>query len=609
MTFLRPVFLPLRLCALTSLLTVAGARTHAATTYWDPGAAHGTGSGGTGSWNTTATNKVWSDGASTDNAWVNGNLATFGGTGGLVTVDGAVTAAGITFTGAGYLLSGSSVITLAANLIVSVGGASEEIDTDLNLTAPQTWSVAAASTLTLNGSVTATPTASVAVTGGGILDIFSTDFSVAKFTVAGGTTVNWGGNATLPSTGIYTGVGDGTAGTLNMNTGSITTAAAVVLGNNAAGTMTISDGQFTMTGNQGLFLGDGTANNGSGTGVLNVTGIGRFTTGTTTGNFFLGNAGSGTGTVNLDGGVLSTNRTITRSSLVNGAATGSGTFNFNGGTLQATGSSLAMTGLSRANVRGGGAIFDTNGFDITIAQSLLHSSIAGDFAIDGGLTKNGSGKLTLTGANTYTGPTTVNSGTLLVTGTITGTSRMDIYGTLGGAGIITTASGAAAEVVVADGGQIAPGNNGAGTLTIRLTGSNLNISAAVTNGNSGALIFELAAPNASDRVTLSGGPLIIGSGFLSFDDFNFTNLAGFDPAGTYTLIAGSLPISGTLSDNTIGTVGGAPFQLQLADNNTDLVLVSIPEPASGALLLAGLAGLAKRRQRRHVRKYSVFSIQ
>jgi len=590
---------PIRLFALAGLLAVASARTHAATTFWDPGATKGQGSGGTGSWNTTATNKVWSDGASTDNAWVNGNTATFGGTGGLVTVDGAVTAAGINFSGAGYLISGASIITLAANLIVSVGGASEEIDTDLNLTAPQTWSVAAASTLTLQGSVTATPTASVAVTGGGILDIFSGDFSAAKFTIAGGTTVNWGGNATFPSTGTYTGVGDGTAGTLNMNTGTITTAAAVVLGNNALGTMTVSDGQFTMTGaNQGLYLGDGTANNGSGTGVLTVTGIGHFSTGTTAGNFFLGNAGSGTGTVNLDGGVLSTNRTITRSSFVNGAATGSGTFNFNGGTLQATGSSLAMTGLSRANVRGGGAVFDTNGFDITIAQSLLHSAVAGDLAIDGGLTKNGAGKLTLTGSNTYTGPTTVNSGTLVVTGTITGTSRMDIYGGLGGAGIITTASGAAAEVVVGDGGQIAPGNNGAGTLTIRLTGSNLNISAALTNGNTGALIFDLAAPNASDRVTLTGGPLIIGSGFLTFDDFNFTNLAGFDPAGTYTLIAGSLPISGTLSDNTIGTVGGATFQLQLIDNNTDLALVSIPEPGTAALLLAGLAGLAKRRRRK-----------
>ena len=59
-----------------------------------------------------------------------------------------------------------------------------------------------------------------------------------------------------------------------------------------------------------------------------------------------------------------------------------------------------------------GAIIDTAGFNVTIPQLLQHSAVAGDSAKDGGLTKNGNGTLSLSGANTYTGNTTINAGTL-----------------------------------------------------------------------------------------------------------------------------------------------------------------------------------------------------
>ena len=42
-----------------------------------------------------------------------------------------------------------------------------------------------------------------------------------------------------------------------------------------------------------------------------------------------------------------------------------------------------MTGLTAANVRNGGAVIDTNGFNDTIGQALVHSSIGGDNATDG----------------------------------------------------------------------------------------------------------------------------------------------------------------------------------------------------------------------------------
>jgi autotransporter-associated beta strand protein len=590
-----------RTCAavLAGLLVAAPHSSEAASFFWDPQGIKGTGSGGAGIWDTSATNKVWASGG-VDVAWADNNTAVFQGPGDAVAVNSAVTAAGITFSSGGYTLTGASTITLAASLIMNAtGGSTVEIDNPVNVTTAQSWSVAAANSMQITGNVsTSNGTGAVTVTGAGTMFIFSGSFTVSKFTVNGGATVNWGGSATLPGgANSFTGFGDTTAGTFNMNTGDFTTAAAVFIGNNTTGTVTINDGPFAMTGNQPLSIGDGTNNNQNGTGVLNIAGTGRFTTGTTTGNFFLGNLGTGSGTINLNGGTLATNRTITRGSFNSGGAGTGGVFNFNGGVLQATGSSLAMTGLTRANIRNGGAIIDTNGFNVTIAQQLVHSNIGGDNNPDGGFTKTGDGILSLSAANQWTGLTNVQAGTLLVNGTLAGTSRVDVAGTLGGSGTITTATGSLAKVVLASGSGLSPGNGGTGTLTIQLSSGTLDLTDALGIGNTGELAFELGL--AGDKVVLTGGQLVIGAGNLEFDDFTFTNLAGFNPATTYTLFDGTLATNGTLGPGTSGSIAGFPFVLQLINGNADLVLMPVPEPASAVLMLGGLGTLlARRRQRR-----------
>lgn len=107
---------------------------------------------------------------------------------------------------------------------------------------------------------------------------------------------------------------------------------------------------------------------------------------------------------NLNGGTLTVGQILTNND------GGTATFNFNGGTLKAAGSTTAFLNLGGAGqsavVKSGGAVIDTNGFNVTISQAL----IAG--AGGGGLTKNGVGTLTLTGANTFAGDITVNGGTL-----------------------------------------------------------------------------------------------------------------------------------------------------------------------------------------------------
>jgi len=103
---------------------------------------------------------------------------------------------------------------------------------------------------------------------------------------------------------------------------------------------------------------------------------------------------------------------------------GSAVFKFNGGTLQGTmsdansdaarvadGSAHLMGNLTHAYVGNNGAKIDTATFDCGIDQALEHDPAAS--ASDGGLTKMGSGTLTLLRDSTYTGKTVVQQGTLV----------------------------------------------------------------------------------------------------------------------------------------------------------------------------------------------------
>jgi len=97
-------------------------------------------------------------------------------------------------------------------------------------------------------------------------------------------------------------------------------------------------------------------------------------------------------------------------------------FNFNGGLLKASqsdstdpanvaeGSNHLIFNMSSVYVQDGGAIIDTQSFSCSINEPLAHGDVAN--AVDGGLTKLGTGTLTLLQASTYTGDTVVNGGVL-----------------------------------------------------------------------------------------------------------------------------------------------------------------------------------------------------
>jgi len=182
----------------------------------------------------------------------------------------------------------------------------------------------------------------------------------------------------------------------------------------------------------------------------------------------------GVGTVNLDGG------TVKLSQFQSVGFTG--TVNFNGATVlaRADATDFTQTANTTYNVKSGGAIFDTAGFNITAAANLRAGSPSG------GLTKNGAGTLTLTGNNTYTGLTTVTAGTLQLDGSVASNLTVQAGGRLIGSGSIggnlTVASGGIAQF---SGGTFAVNgsitNNGLVILSngARFTG---NSSSFVNNG-------------------------------------------------------------------------------------------------------------------------------
>jgi len=319
-------------------------------------------------------------------------------------------------------------------------------------------------------------------------------------TYSGGSTIN--GGTVIVSTNSGLGVAGGGA-TINAATldiaASFTSARNFVLGDSAS---TVSvDPTFTFTAN-GIF---------SGTGALNKTG---------NGTMVLGGVNTYTGATNVSAGTLqiSANDRIANASNLNVSG---GTFD-----LQTFNETLGAVTLSSGTISGTGTGTLT-GSSYTLQSGTVSAILAGNTTV----TKNTSGNVTLSGANTFTGSTTISAGTL----------QVNTNNALG-----TAASG----TTVASGAVLTLNNvNYATAEPLTLNGSGISNGGALLN--SGTSTF--AGPiNAATNATINAG-----GGTL-----NLTG--GVSKNGTTLTIAGG----GTVNITTNGITGSSPNSDLVVDGTT-----------------------------------------
>jgi autotransporter-associated beta strand protein len=209
----------------------------------------------------------------------------------------------------------------------------------------------------------------------------------------------------------------------------------------------------------------------------------------------LGESTNYTTIVNLDGGVIACTHIASRAT--NSVQTTS-ILNLNGGTVRAKGVAGGLIGgygsgtisyLTTVNVKSGGAIIDSQSYSVTIPQVLGHDPALGA-TLDGGLTKRGTGVLTLTTTNTYTGVTSVEAGKL----------KLGVANTLSASVSVLVASNAVFDV------------DGKAQTLAGLGGSGL-----VTNNSLLTVTFGIApgGTNAIGQLTLASAPAALGGVFLA----------------------------------------------------------------------------------------------
>lgn len=437
-------------------------------------------------------------------------------------------------------------------------------------------------------------------------------FNVREGTVAVAGTGALGGGSSVT-------LGDtGTAGTLRYTGGGFSTGRTFTV-NSGGGTIDVSNAATSVTNSTGMVF-NGTFTK-AGNGVL-----------------VLGASGSGTGKISIDAGTLSIDAAANL-----GNATGSDALTLNGGILRTT------TGMTLGTR---GVTLGANGGTISTMGGTTLTNSAGISGGTGGLTKDGSGTLVLSGANTYSGATTIANGAVVLGSSgvlssntavnLTGSaSRFDVSGisatgltngSLAGVAGSTVNLGAKnlnigrdntstsyeGTIDGASGGSLTKSGNG----TLTLSGNNTYSGGTTVTGGMLAIgaANNLGTASGASALTLNGGVLrttnsmdlgargislgASGGGISTRADTTLTNSAGISGAnaaltklgsGTLALTAANSYTGATIIDNgEVALRSAGALSADTAVNLTgsgarfDISAMSVGGSTNGSL--AGVAG-------------------
>ncbi len=227
-------------------------------------------------------------------------------------------------------------------------------------------------------------------------------------------------------------------------------------------------------------------------------------------------------------------------------------------TLNLTGTEgVAMSGLGSLALLGGGLLGNTSG---TISGGVLTGSAGGDLIVitpanltiasvivnNGGatgLTKAGSGTLTLTGSNTYSGVTTVGAGTL----------QVGAGGASGNLGTGPVTDNSALVIKLSSPSTFSGAINGAGSLTqagpgtLTLAGSNTY--SGGTTINAGTIQLGTSASLPSGMAAKVNGTLDIGALDANVGALTGTGTVNHSGSGSNTLSVASGDFGGTIESS------------------------------------------------------------
>jgi autotransporter-associated beta strand protein len=219
-------------------------------------------------------------------------------------------------------------------------------------------------------------------------------------------------------------------------------------------------------------------------------------------------------------------------------------------------------------------------------STIINGALTGGTA--GGITKNGSGTLTIGGNNTYTGATTINAGTVKLGAT--GTSPNGPLGTVG-TGTTVSATGAALDLA---------GYTLATAEPLTINGTGVSSGGALTNSGVAATWSGLIALGSNASIISNNGNILVSNaGTISGAGFGFTldgtaagsSIASIIGTGAGTVTkngSGTWTLSGVSSYTGLTAINAGTLKLGAAGNGTNSPLGTV---GSGTIVSATGAAL------------------